>query len=123
MKGNNNASKVTLESLVYFGNTCHPNTALPLLPEGEAQVEDLDDDDDPDVQSKIVSLVLDLAKPYQATFRTITMDNHYTSVKTMCELVCMGLLERGIIKMNRKFLCQYVKFLKSKTNQYPCGSY
>ena len=114
MEENGKAFEAALQSVVFPTNTHLPNTMLPSLPEGEALIENLDDQDNPEVQSKIVSLVLDLAKLYQGSYRTITMDNYYTSVKTMCELAHMGLLGRGMTKMNRKFLCQYVKFILAK---------
>ena len=85
-----NVTQRTNQNLASSRNT-HHNTTLASLQESEALVEDLDNADDAEVQSKVVSLVLDLAKPFAHSYRTITMDNYYTSIKTLCELYCIGI--------------------------------
>lgn len=73
-------------------------------------------------QSKLVRLVLDMAKPWYQTGRVVNMDNYYTSPTVFIELKKNGVFARGICRSNRRMFPESIQFSKTEARNSERGS-
>ena len=86
-------------------------------------VNDDDDDEDNTTQEPVlVSLVLDMFKPWFNSGKVANMDNYYTSPTAFLKLQENGVLARGTCKTNRKLFPQSVVFSKSDVKRVSRGT-
>jgi hypothetical protein len=93
-------------------------------------VKDDDNDDDNDISegnekdnSKTTNLILDMAKPFFGTYRTMSMDNYYGGDEALVKLKENGVLARCTYWQNRKHSCPFVRMTNKDSRLYKWGSY
>ena len=75
------------------------------------------------VAQKTVQTVTSLCKKYKKSGRIINMDNLYSSPLVFIKLKEMSLYARGTVRLNRKYLPRFIKYLKKDMKKLPRGSY
>ena len=75
------------------------------------------------VTQKTVQTVTNLCKKYRGSGRVINMDNLYSSPLVFIKLKEMSLYARGTVRLNRKYLPRFIKYLRKDMRKLPRGSY
>ena len=75
------------------------------------------------VAQKTVQIVTNLCKNYAGSGRVINMDNLYSSPLVFIKLKEMSLYARGTVRLNRKYLPRFIKYMKKDMTKLPRGSY
>ena len=96
-------------------NIPHPNKDNSKQKELESQCET--------VAQKTVQTVTSLCKNYAGSGRVINMDNLYSSPLVFIKLKEMSLYARGTVRLNRKYLPKFIKYMRKDMAKLPRGSY
>ena len=64
-----------------------------------------------------------MCQKYNGTGRIINMDNLYSSPEVFIALKKKGLYARGTVRLNRKYLPRFIKYLKKDMANLERGSY
>ena len=72
---------------------------------------------------KTIRTVTDMCRSYNGTGRIINMDNLYSSPEVFIALKNKGLYARGTVRLNRKYLPRFIKYLKKDMANLERGSY
>ena len=75
------------------------------------------------IAQKTVQTVTSLCKIYEGSGRIVNMDNLYSSPLVFIKLKEMSLYARGTVRLNRKYLPRFIKYLKKDMAKLPRGSY
>ena len=100
---------------------CQDDDPVPIIDEPDGSKND--DEIDEATISKTNAIIVDMAKPFFHTWRTVTFDNWYGGSVPLIMLLTMGVLARCTFRMSRKHVCKYVKMKKTDSKKYPRGSY
>jgi hypothetical protein len=71
--------------------------------------------------SLLNKLVLEMCRQYNNTFRTVNMDNYYTSPAVLILLCNCGIYARGTVKKNRRMVPSQILLIKAEIKQLPDG--
>jgi hypothetical protein len=66
-------------------------------------------------------IVLEMCRKYNKTFRTVIMDNYYTSLAVLILLRNHGIYARGTVKKNRRMVPSQIVLTKEEIKQFPDG--
>ena len=76
-----------------------------------------------EAMQKTIRTVTDMCGKYNETGRIINMDNLYSSPEVFIALKKKGLYARGTVRLNRKYLPRFIKYLKKDMANLERGSY
>ena len=76
-----------------------------------------------EAMQKTIQTVTDMCRTYNDTGRIINMDNLYSSPEVFIALKNKGLYARGTVRLNRKYLPRFIKYLKKDMVNLERGSY
>eukprot|EP00978_Attheya_sp_CCMP212_P045685 scaffold356117_cov31-Attheya_sp.AAC.1 len=74
-------------------------------------------------EGKITTLVLDLLKPWNGSFRTVNMDRFYNGPLAAISMLQKGILCRGTVLTSRRFTPTSIRFTDSDAAKCPRGSF
>lgn len=72
---------------------------------------------------KTIRTVTDMCRKYYGTGRIINMDNLYSSPEVFIALKNNGLYARGTVRLNRKYLPKFIKYMRNDLKKIDRGSY
>jgi hypothetical protein len=74
-------------------------------------------------EGKITTLLLDLLKPWNGSFRTVNMDRFYNGPLAAISMLQKGILCRGTVLTSRRFTPTSIRFTDSDAAKCPRGSF
>ena len=72
---------------------------------------------------KTLQTVTDMCRKYNGSGRIINMDNLYSSPEVFIALKNNGLYARGTVRLNRKYLPKFIRYMRKDLKQIDRGSY
>ena len=116
----NAAKKINYESDAFSkDNEIHDETIKDPNP-GKTEMTD---DELVEEMQKTIRTVTEMCRKYKNSGRIINMDNLYSSPEVFIALKNYGLYARGTVRLNRKYLPKFIKYLKKDMATLDRGSY